>query len=43
MAWADKRVSGASIKNVDVWQSGDSKNGTDYCGAFAFQLIGGGR
>lgn len=36
MAWTDKRVWRASIKNVDVWQSGDSKQAMDYCGVSFF-------
>src|SRR5438094_803270 len=29
-AWADKRVGGTSIKNVDVFQWGDAENAIDY-------------
>lgn len=29
-AWADKRVGGTSIKNVDVFQWGDAENAMDY-------------
>jgi hypothetical protein len=29
-AWADKRVGGTSVKNVDVWQWGDAENAIDY-------------
>jgi len=29
-AWADKRVGGTSIKNVDVFQWGDTENAVDY-------------
>lgn len=29
-AWADKRVGGGSLKNVDVWQWGDADNAMDY-------------
>lgn len=29
-AWADKRMGGASIKNVDVFQWGDAQNAMDY-------------
>jgi hypothetical protein len=29
-AWADKRVGGTSIKNVDVWQLGDAENAINY-------------
>ena len=31
-AAVDKRVGGASIKNVDVWQWGDAENAMDYWG-----------
>jgi hypothetical protein len=29
-AWADKRVGGTSVKNVDVFQWGDAENAIDY-------------
>ena len=29
-AWADKRVGGTSVKNVDVWQWGDAENAINY-------------
>lgn len=29
-AWADKRVGGASVKNIDVFQWGDAENAMDY-------------
>lgn len=32
-AWADKRVGGTSIKNVDVFQWGDAENAIDYWAA----------
>jgi hypothetical protein len=32
-AWADKRVGGTSVKNVDVWQWGDAENAIDYWAA----------